>query len=368
MGPLSFPTNMTQLLSGFLTNMTPRGREGFLMIMTHPRWRGGMVPRPRPAIVRPSKGGPAMAYRELGMWEVLDVLRRVHRRETKSGIERATGRTRKTIQRYVKTAAKLGWAPGGGEPDEALGGAGVAAASSWARAAGAGRSHGGGAGRTPRAAARVARARRRHAGASALEGEDAARAPGRSGALQLAAPLRCRTVRLPRCAAPDRTLCRVRAGGAGRGGLRPPRSRLGSRDAKAARGPRAAGDVYSRHQYMHVSPLERPRFDPPVWASCKVHGDHHVQFRKALYSVPTRHVGKTVWVRGDTKLVRIFVDGVCVKTHEPVAEGKRSTDYKDYPAELAPYAMRDPEALIREAERVGESASFMPPLRFIAGE
>ena len=79
-----------------------------------------MVPRPRPAIVRPSKGGPAMAYRELGMWEVLDVLRRVHRGETKSGIERATGRTRKTIQRYVKTAAKLGWAPGGEEPDEAL--------------------------------------------------------------------------------------------------------------------------------------------------------------------------------------------------------------------------------------------------------
>ena len=50
-----------------------------------------------------------MAYRELGMWEVLDVLRRVHRGETKSGIERATGRTRKTIHRYVKTAARLGW-------------------------------------------------------------------------------------------------------------------------------------------------------------------------------------------------------------------------------------------------------------------
>jgi transposase len=37
------------------------------------------------------------------MWEVLDVLRRVQRGETKSGIERATGRTRKTIHRYVKT-------------------------------------------------------------------------------------------------------------------------------------------------------------------------------------------------------------------------------------------------------------------------
>ena len=103
-----------------------------------------------------------------------------------------------------------------------------------------------------------------------------------------------------------------------------------------------------------LRPLERPRFDPPSWAECKVHGDHHVQFQKALYSVPTRHVGKSVWVRGDAKLVRIYVDGECVKTHERVREGGRSTDFKDYPAELAPYAMRDPEAVIREARRVGE--------------
>jgi predicted transcriptional regulator len=35
------------------------------------------------------------------MWEVLDVLRRVHRGEAKSAIERVTGRTRKTIRRYL---------------------------------------------------------------------------------------------------------------------------------------------------------------------------------------------------------------------------------------------------------------------------
>jgi hypothetical protein len=85
-----------------------------------------------------------------------------------------------------------------------------------------------------------------------------------------------------------------------------------------------------------------------------VHGDHHVQFQKALYSVPTRHVGKSVWVRGDAKLIRIFVAGECVKTHERMREGGRSTDYRDYPPELAPYAMRDPEAVIREAHRQGE--------------
>jgi hypothetical protein len=100
--------------------------------------------------------------------------------------------------------------------------------------------------------------------------------------------------------------------------------------------------------------LDRPRFDPPVWKPCKVHPDHHIQFEKALYSVPTRHVGKSVWVRGDTSLVRVFVEGLCVKTHKRMKQGERSTDYADYPPERAAYAMRDPQALIRTARRRGE--------------
>jgi transposase len=50
-----------------------------------------------------------MAYREYGMWEILDVLRRFHRRESKSAIKRVTGRTRKTIRRYLSVACELGW-------------------------------------------------------------------------------------------------------------------------------------------------------------------------------------------------------------------------------------------------------------------
>jgi hypothetical protein len=112
--------------------------------------------------------------------------------------------------------------------------------------------------------------------------------------------------------------------------------------------------VFEAVEKAKLAPLDRPRFDPPVWSACKVHPDHHVQFQKALYSVPTRHVGKRVWVRGDSKLVRIYVAGELVKTHERVKAGKRSTDYHDYPKERAPYAMRDPEAIVEEARRRGE--------------
>ncbi len=111
--------------------------------------------------------------------------------------------------------------------------------------------------------------------------------------------------------------------------------------------------VFQAAEKARLQPLVRPRFDPPVWSQCKVHPDHHVQFQKALYSVPTRHVGKRVWVRGDSKLVRIYVQGELVKTHERMKAGRRSTDYHDYPKERAPYAMRDPDALIEEAKRRG---------------
>jgi transposase len=64
-----------------------------------------------------------MAYVEHGMWEVLNVLRRVHRGEKRRAIARVTGRGRKTIGRYVRVAVELGWDPrdpARKEPDEDL--------------------------------------------------------------------------------------------------------------------------------------------------------------------------------------------------------------------------------------------------------
>ena len=61
-----------------------------------------------------------MAYREIGMWEILEVLRRVARGERQRAIERVTGHSRSTIRRWLRAARKLGWEPGRGEPDEPL--------------------------------------------------------------------------------------------------------------------------------------------------------------------------------------------------------------------------------------------------------
>jgi hypothetical protein len=61
-----------------------------------------------------------MAYREIAMWEILEVLRRVHRGEGQRAIQRVTGHGRTTIRRWVVCAGELGWVPALQEPDEAL--------------------------------------------------------------------------------------------------------------------------------------------------------------------------------------------------------------------------------------------------------
>jgi transposase len=61
-----------------------------------------------------------MAYREIAMWEILEVLRRVHRGERQRAIQRVTGHSRTTIRRWVGCASELGWVAPLQAPDEAL--------------------------------------------------------------------------------------------------------------------------------------------------------------------------------------------------------------------------------------------------------
>ncbi len=122
--------------------------------------------------------------------------------------------------------------------------------------------------------------------------------------------------------------------------------------------------VFEEQEKKALRPIAGERFDTPSWAECnKVHADHHIQFCKALYSVPNTYLGKHVTVRGDRALVRIFYKGKLIKTHPVQKPGGRRTDYEDYPLELQPYARRDPERMIRQARKMGtETGRFMEQL------
>ena len=115
-------------------------------------------------------------------------------------------------------------------------------------------------------------------------------------------------------------------------------------------GPRV---VFETGEQATLLPLAPAPFDRPTWSQATVHPDPHVQFRRALYSVPTRYVGQRVEVRGDSRLVRIYQHGSLLKTHPTQAPGGRSTDYADYPAALTPYALRAPDRCIQQGTALG---------------
>lgn len=121
--------------------------------------------------------------------------------------------------------------------------------------------------------------------------------------------------------------------------------------------------AFEEAEKPHLKPLTGERFDVPVWADCKVHPDHHVRFGLALYSVPHPYLRETVWVRGDSRLVRIYHDEQLIKTHPKMAKGKRSTDYADYPPEKSAYAMRDCNYYLRKGGDNGPAqGKFMEAL------
>jgi transposase len=88
-------------------------------------------------------------------------------------------------------------------------------------------------------------------------------------------------------------------------------------------------------------PVPEEPYDVPVYATCRVHRDHHVEIAKALYSVPGSLLGARVQVRADRALVRISHRGQLIKVHPRQAPGGRSTDAADLPSERTTYALRD---------------------------
>lgn len=52
-------------------------------------------------------------------------------------------------------------------------------------------------------------------------------------------------------------------------------------------------------------PVPTEHYDVPIYATCRVHRDHHIEIAKALYSIPGDLLGARVQVRADRKLVRV---------------------------------------------------------------
>jgi hypothetical protein len=65
-------------------------------------------------------------------------------------------------------------------------------------------------------------------------------------------------------------------------------------------------------------------------------------------------VGQRLTARADAQIVRFYARGLLIKTHPRKAPGGQSIDASDYPVERSVYAMRNVEALQRQADAAGE--------------
>jgi transposase len=111
--------------------------------------------------------------------------------------------------------------------------------------------------------------------------------------------------------------------------------------------------VFEQIEQAALLPWDGQPYDVPIWAKPKVANDYHIQFGKALYSIPYRYRGRRVEVRGDRQLVRAYFNGQLIKVHPRQSVGGRSTDENDYPPEKVGYALRAPERCIQQGLEQG---------------
>jgi transposase len=114
-------------------------------------------------------------------------------------------------------------------------------------------------------------------------------------------------------------------------------------------------ECFEAEEKPRLLPAPIERYEVPVWSDPKVGRDHLAQVAKALYSLPTRFIGKRLRARADGALVRFYDRGVLVKTHTRQPAGGRAIDPSDFPAHKSAYALRDVDFLKRQAAEHGDA-------------
>jgi transposase len=112
--------------------------------------------------------------------------------------------------------------------------------------------------------------------------------------------------------------------------------------------------VFLEEEKPLLKPLPNEPFETALWKECTVHYDHHIVFDRSYYSLPTRYIGKKVWVRGTQKLVQIFYHHELTGTHPRSKNpGRWVTDKTDYPGDKLAYLMATPDYCRKKAAEYG---------------
>jgi len=103
-----------------------------------------------------------------------------------------------------------------------------------------------------------------------------------------------------------------------------------------------------------LSALPSDRFEYCDWARAKVHGDHHIQVDKHVYSVPYALVHEVVDVRLTATALEVFHQGIRVASHARSYVPYGATTHPDHrPPHHRAWAEADPTQVIAWAQRIG---------------
>jgi hypothetical protein len=89
----------------------------------------------------------------------------------------------------------------------------------------------------------------------------------------------------------------------------------------------------------------------------RVHRDGHIEVARSYYSVAPEYVGRDVWVRYDSRLVRVYNDNLeQIAVHGRTGLGRFSTHRRHIPDEKISAVERGSDYLMAKAERIGPEA------------
>ena len=112
--------------------------------------------------------------------------------------------------------------------------------------------------------------------------------------------------------------------------------------------------LFEQAERRELLPLPSERFPFFHEARHTVHRDGHLEVDKAFYSAPPEYVGHRLWVRWDSRLVRIFnYQWEQIAVHAKAEPGRFRTAGEHIPKEKVSAVERGTDALLRQVAAIG---------------
>jgi transposase len=112
-------------------------------------------------------------------------------------------------------------------------------------------------------------------------------------------------------------------------------------------------------EHSALAALPVVAYDMATWKQVALQRDCHVAFERAWYSAPYRLVGQKLWVRGGTRLVRIYAEHELVAIHDRAEPGQRRTVMGHLPPGKAAGIQLTREGCRQQAQALGPATLAM---------